>query len=135
MANDGIFGRVESGELPRGFRERLSIEQEATDTLSQTSRQRFQEALDGGTYPDTESQLQLLRYYQIQDAISLLTALEKQTGGPVVQWRGRLIPNPVHKQLVDQYRESARYFRILGLDQEQRGSKEQGNLWRGDGRN
>jgi hypothetical protein len=132
LANDGLPGKVETtrkkSARPREFRRALSIEQQA-ECLSATSRARFLDTLSGGMYPDTESQLQLLKYYRIEDQIALLEAQEKETGGPMVMYRGRMVPNPLRKAIVDQYRESARYFRALGLDQEPRADKNQGKLF------
>ena len=101
---------------PREFTEVLTIEQQA-QSLSLTSRARFLETLEGGAYPDHESRSMLLALYKIADEILRLEALEQQTGGPVVTYRGRMVPNPLRKAILDQYREAGRYFRLLGLDQ------------------
>jgi hypothetical protein len=118
---------VESKAPPREFVEALTIEQQA-ENLSPTSRARFLETLAGGTYPDHESRSMLLALYKIADEIVRLEALEQQTGGPVVTYRGRMVPNPLRKAILDQYREAGRYFRLLGLDQEPRSDGQQGKL-------
>jgi len=112
---------------PREFQEPLSIEQQA-EGLSPTSRKRFLESLAHGVYDDTESQVTLLKFYKIEDEITRLEAQEKQSE-PVYIFRGRRVPNPLRKMIGDLYKESARYFRILGLDQSPRGG-DQKDLFR-----
>jgi hypothetical protein len=114
---------------PREFREALSIEQQA-EALSLTSRKRFLDTLARGAYPDVESQHQLWKFYRVNDSISRLEALLAMES-PVLTFRNRKVPNPLVKMIGDQYKESARYFRMLGLDQEPRGGGEsQGRMFR-----
>jgi hypothetical protein len=128
LPNDGLPGRVEAVSLPAEFDQALSIEQQA-ERLSATSRERFLATVGNGAYDDDESKTMLLAFYKIQDEILKLEALEKETGGPVVLYRGRMIPNPLRKSILDQYRELGRFFRLLGLDQLPRGDDGQGSFF------
>jgi hypothetical protein len=99
------------------------------DDLSPASRRGYAEGLASGMYPDAPSQRMLLRFWLLQDQIADAELQLAATGGAIVRNRfGEMKPNPWTKIRIELVRESARYFRILGLDQEARGA-DQGKLF------
>lgn len=119
---------MEKSKTPAEFEAVLTIEQQA-EKLSPTHRERFLATMRNGMYEDDESRQMLYSFYRLWDELLKLEAAEEANGGPVVSWRGRLVPSPYRRAILDCYREGARYFRLLGLDQAPRSADQPGLPW------